>query len=144
MVRLSGNWTLTAIEKLAGWDQRIVIAGSANADGVYLMIVGSVVADVNGVGFEVRSQALNSATGEWLDSFQREVMTWDPVKGVVMTILVDDHTDLPDQDYNDLIVECRSSDRELAPPPFNGPRLDLTIPEQHIRHRVPLDQRAKI
>jgi hypothetical protein len=133
MAQLSGTWTLTAIAKLAGWDQRVVITGSNNADGVYPMVVGTVIPNVQGIDFEVKSQARNSATGQWLDSFQNDVMSWDPIKGVILTIFADDRTDAPDGDFNDLIVECTSSDSELVVPRFNDPPLDLTIPEKYVR-----------
>lgn len=133
MARLSGTWTLTAIAKLAAWDQRLIITGSLNADGTHPMVVGTVIPDIRGTDFEVKSQARNAATGQWLDSAQIDLMSWDPVKGVVVTIAADDHTAAPDLDFDDLIVECVSSDRELTPPPFNNPRLDLTIPEKYVR-----------
>lgn len=135
MAQLSGTWTLTAIAKLAGWDQRVVVTGSNNADGVYPMVVGTVIPNVQGVDFEVKSQARNSVTGQWSDSFQNDVMSWDSIKGVVLTIFADDRTDAPDGDFDDLIVECTSSDSELVVPRFNDPPMDLTIPEKYVRNR---------
>ena len=135
MARLSGTWTLTAITKLAGWDQRVVITESDTSDGAHPMVVGTVILAVRGVDFDVKPQALNPATGLWLDSFQIDVMSWDPVKGVVVTISADDRTDTPDRDFNDLVVECTSSDPELLPPRFDMPRLDLSIPEKYVRKK---------
>lgn len=132
MARLSGTWTFRATSKQADWDQRLVIVGSGNADGAYPMIVGTVIPNVHGVDFDVKTQAFNPGSGQWLDSFQIEVMSWDAVKGVMITISADDRTDAPDADYNDLIVECTSSELELMSPRFNGPRLDLTIPKKYL------------
>ena len=81
---------------------------------------------------DVKTQAFNPVRGQWLDSFQIDAMSWDPAKGVIVTISADDQTDAPDADFNDLIVECTSTDPELAPPPFNGPPQDFTIPEPYI------------
>jgi hypothetical protein len=133
MARLSGTWTLTAIAKLAAWDQRVVITGSTNADGAHPMVPGTVIPNVRGIDFEVKSQAFNPVMGAWLDSFQIDVMSWDPVKGVMLTISADDRTNAPDADFNDLVIECTTSDPELVPPRFNGPPMDLTIPERYMR-----------
>jgi hypothetical protein len=135
MARLSGTWTLTAIAKLAAWDQRVVISGSTNADGAHPMGAGTVIPNVRGIDFEVKSQALNPVTGLWLDSFQIEVMSWDPVKGVMLTISADDRTNAPDADFDDLVVECTTNDPELVPPRYAGPRMDLTIPERYVRQK---------
>lgn len=135
MARLSGTWTLTAIAKLADWDQRIVISGSTNADGAHPMVPGTVIPNVRGIDFDVRSQAFNPAMGVWLDSFQREVMAWDPVKGVFLTISADDRTSAPDADFNDLVVVCTTTDPELTPPRLLGPPMDLTIPERLVREK---------
>jgi hypothetical protein len=135
MARLSGTWTLTAIAKLADWDQRVVITGSTNADGAHPMVAGTVLPNVRGIDFEVKSQAFNPVMGQWLDSFQIEVMSWDPIKGVLLTISADDRTNAPDADFDDLVVECITTDPELAPPRFRGPRMDLTIPERYVRQK---------
>lgn len=124
---------MTAIAKLAAWDQRVVITGSTNADGAHPMVAGTVLPNVRGIDFEVKPQAFNPVTGVWLDSFQIERMSWDPLKGVLLTISADDRTNAPDADFNDLVVECTTSDPELVPPRFNGPRMDLTIPERYVR-----------
>ena len=135
MARLSGTWTLRATTNQAGWDQRVRIAGSTNADGAHPMVVGTVIPNVRGVDMEVTTQAFNPVVGRWLDSFQIEMMSWDPAKGVMLTISADDRTDAPDADFNDLIVECVSNDPEIVPPRFDGPRLDLTIPQKYIKEK---------
>ena len=135
MARLSGTWTLTAIAKLAAWDQRVVITGSTNADGAHPMVAGTVLPNMRGIDFEVKSQAFNPVMAQWLDSFQIELMSWDPVKGVMLTISADDRTNAPDADFDDLVVECTTTDPELAPPRFRGPRMDLTIPERYVRQK---------
>jgi hypothetical protein len=132
MTRLSGTWTLQATDKQADWDQRVLITGSTNADGAHPMVVGTVIPNVRGLDIDVKMQAFNPGIRQWLDSFQIEIMSWDAAKGVVVTISADDRTDTPDADYNDLIVECTSSDPELVPPRFDGPRLDLTVPRQYV------------
>jgi hypothetical protein len=135
MARLSGTWTFTAIAKLADWDQRIVITGSTNADGAHPMVAGTVLPNVRGIDFEVKSQAFNPVLAQWLDSFQIELMSWHPVKGVVLTISADDRTSAPDADFDDLVVECTTTDPELTPPRLNGPPMDLTIPERYVRQK---------
>jgi hypothetical protein len=135
MAQLSGTWTITAVAKFAAWDQRIIISGSNNADGVYGMVVGSVIPNVQGIDMQIQTQAFNPGLGQWVDSFQLDRMSWDAVKGIVITIAADDRTDAPDLDFDDLIVECVSSDRELSVPPLNNPPLDLTIPEQYVKRR---------
>lgn len=132
MARLSGTWTLQATTNRAGWNQRVLITGSMDTDGAYPMVVGTVIPNVRGIDFEVKLQAFNPGLRQWLDSFEIEAMSWDPAKGVIVTISADDRTNAPDGDYDDLIVECASSDPELVPPAFKGPRLDLTIPKRYI------------
>ena len=132
MARLSGTWTIRATTKQADWDQRIVITGSSNADGAHPMVVGTVIPNVRGIDMDVKTQAFNPVRGQWLDSFQIDAMSWDGAKGVIVTISADDQTDASDGDFNDLIVECTSSDPELAPPPLNGPPQDFTIPEGYV------------
>ena len=58
-----------------------------------------------------------------------------PTKGVVVTISSDDRTATPDRDFNDLVVECTSTDPDLLPPRYDGPRLDLSIPEKYVRQK---------
>lgn len=99
------------------------------------MVAGTVIPNVRGMGFEVKSQAFNPALGQWLDSFQIARMSWHPIKGIVLTISADDRTNAPDADFDDLVVEATTTDPELTPPRLNGPPMDLTIPERVVRQK---------
>lgn len=127
MTELSGQWTLTVIGNEAGWQQGVRIIGSAAHDGVHAVGLGDVIAGVGSAKFIVEPMAFNPGTRTWEPSLQEERMGWDAVKGVTMTIFADDNPAAPDGDFNDLIVECVSTDRELAPPEQRP--LDLTLPE---------------
>lgn len=135
MATLSGKWSFTAIGNEAGWQQRITIQGSNNGDGSYPMIIGTKVEDILGDRFNVVSQSFNPDSGEWIDSITREVMSWDSDKGVIIILYYDDNPLQADGDFNDLIVECTSSDDQLKPPSSPLPRLDLTIPERYLGNR---------
>jgi hypothetical protein len=132
MAQLSGTWTLKVVAhklKLL----RVVITGSDNADGVYFIMEGPLPKTVQGVNFEVKSQFHLLAPGEWKDTSEKDVMSWDPVKGVILTILADRSAFNPK--FDDLIIECTSSDSELIAPPLNNPPMVLTIPEKYVRNR---------
>ena len=48
--------------------------------------LGTVIANVRGIDMDVKTQAFNPVRGQWLDSFQIDAMSWDPAKGVIVTI----------------------------------------------------------
>jgi hypothetical protein len=121
-----------AIDNEAGWQQRITIIGSNNRDGSYPMIIGTKIENVDGDRFKVTSQAFNPGSGQWIDSIVREITSWHPDKGVVITLYCDDNPLQADGDFNDLIVECTSTDDEMRPPSSPLPRFDLTIPEKYL------------
>ena len=135
MTTLHGTWTITAIGKDAGWAQGLLVQGAAGQDGVHEMNVGDVLAPLQGEEIRITPQAFNPATQAWEESLQREVMSWDPVKGVVITIYADDSPPVGDGDFNDLVVECVCEDEDLRPPRRRP--MDLTIPEQAMGHRWP-------
>jgi hypothetical protein len=136
MTTLRGTWTLTAVSSEAGWTQGVLITGSAAHDGIHPMAVGDVIADVSGHELTVKPHAFDPDVGIWEESLEQEQMSWDPNKGVVITIYADDHpSGTPDHDFNDLVVQCSSQDRDLAAPGHRD--MDLTIPEQGVGHRSP-------
>lgn len=136
---LSGKWTLRAIGNEAGWQQRIVIAGSVASDGAHNMVVGTTVPHVEGEAFSVTGQALNPATNTWIDSLVDESMHWDNATGLQITLRFDDNPAMADHDFNDLVVLCTTEDAQLSSP-LAGPRPDLTIPERFAPNRPPDDQ----
>ena len=133
MTILSGRWRLTVIGNEAGWQQGLRITGSAGHDGVHAVALGDMLDGVTGDRFLVEPVAFDPATQTWVTSNQHERMGWDAQKGVTMTILADDNPGAGDGDFNDLVVECVSTDRELAAPKRR--RLDLTIPEFAVGRR---------
>ena len=66
MARLSGTWTLRAIEKEAGWRQGILISGSTSHDGVHEMVVGTEIHSVQGDEITLTPQAFDPAVGTWI------------------------------------------------------------------------------
>ena len=136
MTTLSGTWTLTAVSSEAGWTQGVLISGSAAHDGIHAMAVGDKIENVRGRNVSVKPQAFNPATESWEESLEQELMSWDAVNGVVITISADDHpSGAPDHDFNDLVVQCTSVEPALAAPRQRP--IDLTIPEQGVGHRWP-------
>lgn len=135
MTILSGNWTLTAIQRDAGWKQGVLIVGSAGLDGIHEMAKGTTVGPVVGQAVEVTPYAYNAVVRAWQPSNERKVMSWDAEKGVIVTIYADDNPAAGDGDFNDLVVECTSRDPELGAPSVRQPPPDLTMPEQAVGHR---------
>lgn len=147
MTKLSGTWTLV-IPNQRLWYHRVVITGSDNADGVYL--VTDYIPTVQGVNFEVKSQNVTLFENDmfkWADSFQKDVMSWESLKGVIVTIfaarLAENLTDASGDNFYGLIIECTSSDPELVAPPLNNPPMILTIPENYVRNRENDDHRSQ-
>lgn len=131
MARLSGTWTLRAIEKESGWRQGILIAGSAAHDGLHELLVGDEIAGVQGDEVTVTPQAFDPARG-WTDCLQLERLAWEDSVGVTVTISADDNPPQGDRDFNDLVVLCLPEDPELRTP-HSFPRPDLTVPESNVR-----------
>lgn len=132
MATLNGKWTLRAIEKEAGWEQRVLISGSLAHDGGHVMVVGTEVQHVQGDEFTVTLQAFNPGANLWIDSLEQESYEWDEQIGLTLEIKADDNPPLGDHDFNDLVVLCIAEDDELKSP-HTGPRPDLTIPEGYVR-----------
>src|SRR3954454_25140358 len=103
MARLSGTWTLRAVEKESGWQQGILISGSNAHDGIHEMMVGDEIQGVQGDEMTLTPQALNPDLG-WIDSLQEERAAWDDAVGMPLTISADDNPPLGDHDFNDLVV----------------------------------------
>jgi hypothetical protein len=131
MARLSGTWTLRAIEKESGWRQGILITGSSAHDGIHEMLVGDLISGVHGEEMTLTPQAFNPALGAWIDSLQQDHTAWDDTIGMTITISADDNPPHGDRDFNDLVVLCLPEDPELQTP-HTFPRPDLTIPESHV------------
>ena len=134
MARLSGTWTLRAIEREAGWRQRIVISGSNAHDGGHEMVVGDEIQGVEGEEITLTPQAFDPGLGDWIDSLQEERAGWDDTIGVTITIFADDNPAAADGDFNDLVVLCLPEDPDLQTP-HRFPRPDLTIPESKVNFK---------
>ena len=116
----------------------MLITGSAGNDGIHEMVLGTVFGPVEGSSFEVKPYAWNPSINEWIPSQEREIMSFEANKGMVITIYADDAPGAgADGDFNDLVVECTCDDPILQPPKVRQPPLDLTIPEQAIGRRSP-------
>ena len=134
MAKLSGRVALQAIGNDASWQQRIVISGSNAHDGPHVMTLGDIISHVEGNDITIIAQAFNPATNTWIDSLVQEVMNWDNASGLQVRLNIDDNPPAGDLDFNDLVVICTAENAELSSP-IAGPRLDLTIPEQHFKQR---------
>jgi len=134
MAKLSGKWTLRAIQNDAGWQQRIFISGSHAHDGPHPMVLGTTIAHVEGSAINIIAQALNPSLNVWIDSLIQEAMNWDNATGLQVTLSADDNPPHGDLDFNDLVVLCTAENDPLASP-LVGPRPDLTIPERFFKWR---------
>jgi hypothetical protein len=135
MARLSGTWTLRAIENEAGWRQRVLISGSSAHDGGHEMVVGTEILHVQGEEITVSPQAFDPAANDWIDSLQDERAEWDDAVGLTVTIRADDNPAAADGDFNDLVVLCIAEDDDLVSPQVGVQRPDLTIPEGRVRFK---------
>jgi hypothetical protein len=134
MAKLSGKWTLRAVQNEAGWQQRIFISGSSAHDGPHPMVLGATIPHVEGNAINIIAQAFNPSLNVWIDSLIQEAMNWDNTTGLQVTISADDNPPYGDLDFNDLVVLCTAEDAPLASP-LAGPRPDLTIPERFFKWR---------
>ena len=135
MARLSGTWTLRAIENEAGWRQRVLIAGSTAHDGGHEMVVGTEILHVQGEEITVLPQAFDPAANVWIDSLQDERAEWDDTVALTVTIRADDNPAAADGDFNDLVVLCTAEDDDLVSPQAGVQRPDLTIPEGKVNFK---------
>lgn len=134
MAKLSGKWTLQVIGNDAGWQQRIVISGSAAHNGPHIMTLGDSILHVEGDDINIIAQALNPGTNTWIDSLVQEVMNWSDASGLQVRLNIDDNPPSGDLDFNDLVVLCTAENAELSSP-LSGSRPDLTIPKEFFKYK---------
>ncbi len=105
MITLRGKWQITVTEREAAWDQRVVIHGSANADGAHPGIVGT--------SFEADGDSPWSLTIEhndgsgWAESLTDRTMIAVSGTDIHFAVLSEDIVTQPGGDYNDLVLEVR-------------------------------------
>ncbi|WP_380674818.1 hypothetical protein [Salinigranum sp. GCM10025319] len=110
---LRGDWRLTVTKRQAAYDQRFVIDGSENANGIHQGVVGySVVVRADGGAPWTLTLQHNDGTG-WDESELRE--TPREVDGADITYKVESE-DATDMDFTDLVLRLDSV--EMVDVPF--------------------------
>ena len=119
-ISLQGDWVLKVIKKEAGYDQRFIVSGSANADNTYPGNVGSPEVEVKGKGQQpwiVRIQH-NDGSG-WDDS---EVRMTAPKRTngnkITLEIESEDKPGSSDVDFNDCVLQATGYEVDLIKVPF--------------------------
>jgi hypothetical protein len=103
MITLRGKWRITVASRSADWDQRVVINGSANADGPHPGVAGTVF-DVEGESYWTLSIEHNDGSG-WAESLLQPGPIAVNGTNIHFTVDSEDIVDQPNGDYNDLIIE---------------------------------------
>jgi hypothetical protein len=101
VIEFRSRWQIVAQSREAAWSQRVVIAGSTNADGAYELAVGSSV-EVDGDGWSLLIQH-NDGTG-WADSLMRTRPLIEDGVRLWQVVESEDTTVGGDQDYNDYVL----------------------------------------
>jgi hypothetical protein len=113
--QIQGRWRVTAVQRQAAFDQRFVIAGSANADGIYPGVVGtSVVVAGNGQQPWALTIQHNAGSG-WANSELRETPRVTTGSQITLDIQSEDLPGQPNPDFNDLVVRVDKVDAIEVP-----------------------------
>jgi hypothetical protein len=111
-----GPWNLTVLSKDAWFDQRFVITGSDNADGVYPAVPGTGPGLVTGDEWTVSCEWNDNTSSGWQPSDMRHFARYTVTEGFVIELGADDNYDeFRDDDYNDMVVICVNQDPQLTP-----------------------------
>jgi hypothetical protein len=98
-----GHWRVIAQSRDAAWAQRVVISGSASADGAYELAIGASV-EVDGDAWGLQIQH-NDGTG-WADSLMRTQPLAEFGAHLSQVIESEDATD---EDYNDYVLRVEKA-----------------------------------
>jgi hypothetical protein len=125
-----GPWSVTVLSKEAFFDQRFIVTGSANADGIYPGVPGTGPGPVTGTVWTIACEWNDNAGSGWQPSGVKRFARYTVAEGLVVELGADDNVEAArDYDYNDMVLACISQDPDLTPlhpvPPF----YDFTVPQ---------------
>ncbi len=124
-----GDWLLQVTKKNADFSQRFRITGSNSSDGIYYGITGTVV-QVSGEKWGVVMEWNDGASSGWQSSAMKQMVTFTVADGLVKVLGADDNIlSARDNDFDDLIITCKSLDPSLNPLLPVGIPFEFTYPE---------------
>jgi len=131
-----GPWTVEVAQKDAAFSERFVIEGSDASDGAYPGETGTPAVSVTGERWRIRLEWNDNAGSGWQPSAMRRLdVGYTIQQGLVVQVGADDnYEEFRDDDFNDVVLECRSDDPRVNPwHPFANP-YDFTLPDD-VRER---------
>lgn len=127
---LYGPWNVTVLSKEAWFDQRFIITGSVNADGVYPGIPGTGPGLVTGDEWTVSFEWNDNTSSGWQPSDVRHFARYTVTEGFVVELGADDNYEqFRDRDYNDMVLTCVNQDPALTPLHPVTPFYDFSVPQ---------------
>jgi hypothetical protein len=117
MQEFFGPWSIEVHSKDAAYSQRFIVEGSVGSDGIYPGDIGTPVVAVSADAWTIRFEWNDNAGSGWQPSNLRRVAAeYTLAAGLVIFLGVDDNLPaLRDDDFDDLIVRCRSLDPDVNP-----------------------------
>lgn len=103
-ITMQGAWSVQVKTKNAGFQQRFIIQGSSNADGVYEGKVSAPVVNVIGAQWTITIEHKPTKSTSWLQSAER--ITAPTSNGSQIAFDIRSNDTGSDQDYDDLILAC--------------------------------------
>lgn len=127
-----GNWSLRILTKMADFDQRVVIVGSANSDGPVGGIPGHFIEEIKGERWSAELEWSSDGGATWQPSVVRRTMLVTASEGLIVLLAADDNTEgNRDQDFDDLVVQFTYLDPAANPKTPTAP-FDFTVPPEWV------------
>jgi hypothetical protein len=125
------DWSLQVSAKSAAFAERFRIIGSDSSDGTYYGSVGLQLNRVSGEQWTLIMEWNDGIGSGWQPSAVRKLATYTVGEGLVKVLGADDNTvNARDNDFNDLVITCKSLDPTLNPLLPVGIPFGFTYPEK--------------
>lgn len=103
-ITMQGSWSVQVTKKNAAFQQRFIIQGSSNADGVYEGKVTTPVVNVIGNQWSITVEHKPTKSSSWLQSAER--ITTPTSSGSQIAFNIRSNDTGTDLDYDDLVLTC--------------------------------------
>lgn len=107
---MQGSWNVEVKSKSAAFNQRFIINGSDSADGIYEGKVGTPTIFVTGAQWSITVEHNPTGPTPWIPSADRLGTLYYSGGKIKFDIFTNDTG--PDQDYNDLVLNCWISEND--------------------------------
>lgn len=124
------EWAIHVDQNNALYSQRFVISRSASSDGSYAASLGMSPVTVSGEEWTLAMEWNDNNSSGWQASRIRRSAEYTVQGGFTIVLAADDGPAPGDQDFDDLVLICKSLDPTTDPPlPTSNP-YDFTISEE--------------